>query len=169
MLVFCEKMSKWAICSFTHFWWATWALHSHRSLKKREWANLSIFFLTDKKRNKNHKKYDFSQTFLSELLVFCEGKNEWAIRWKKEWFAHSLIYHEWPEQIAHGRSFVMSSLRDLLTVYLLTWETWVICSQLLICPGRSEWISHSPSFHLSDFRKWAMSEWAMSEWSNSQP
>ena len=59
-LVFCEKKSEWAICSkknepfahslifverpersvhIAHFWWATWAIRSHRSLKKRECAN----------------------------------------------------------------------------------------------------------------------------------
>ena len=27
----------------THFWWATWAIRSHRSPKKREWANRSFF------------------------------------------------------------------------------------------------------------------------------
>ena len=31
-----------------------------------------------------------------------------------------LIYHEQPERIAHGRSFDISDLSDLLTVALLT-------------------------------------------------
>ena len=62
-LFFCQKMSKWAICSkkqlFTHslifgerpewfahdahFWWATGTICSHCSPKKREWANHSFF------------------------------------------------------------------------------------------------------------------------------
>ena len=63
-LVLCEKMSEWAIrskkrairsflvsdlCkSLLHFWWATWAIHLHRSLKKREWANLTYKKCTKK-------------------------------------------------------------------------------------------------------------------------
>ena len=42
---FCEKNNEWeirskkrAICSFAHFWCATWVIRSHLSLKKREWA-----------------------------------------------------------------------------------------------------------------------------------
>ena len=44
----------------------------------------------------------------------------------------------------------MSDLSDLLTVTLLIWAFWVICSQSLICPERSERIAHSRSFDLSD-------------------
>ena len=50
LLVFCKKMSEWAICSkkrvicsCAHFWWATWAICSHCSPKKREGANHSFF------------------------------------------------------------------------------------------------------------------------------
>ena len=39
---------------------------------------------------------------------------------KNERFAHFLIYHERPERIAHGHTFVMSGLSDSLTVALLT-------------------------------------------------
>ena len=58
----------------------------------------------------------------------------------------------------------MSDLSELLTVTYLSWETWAIRSQLLICLERSERIAHSRSFDLSE-----MSEWAMSKWANSQP
>ena len=34
---------------------------------------------------------------------------------KKEQFAHSLIFGEQPEQIAHSRSILVSNLSDLLT------------------------------------------------------
>ena len=37
-----------------------------------------------------------------------------------ERIAHSLIYHVRPERFAHGHSFVMSDLRVLLMVALLT-------------------------------------------------
>ena len=75
-----------------------------------------------------------------------------------ERIAHSLIYPERPERIAHSCSFVMSDLSDLLTVALLTWVTWANHSQSLIWFERSEQMS-----------EWAMSKWAMSKWANSQP
>ena len=90
---------------------------------------------------KHTKKWDFNQKFLSKLL----------------------IYHEWPERITHGCSFVMSTLSDLLTVALLIWATWTICSQSLICLEGSERIACSRSFDLSK-----MSEWVKSKWANSQ-
>ena len=85
--------------------------------------------------------------FLSESLFFCK-KMRWAIRSKK--------------QAIH--SFLVSDLSDSLTVAHLSWATWAICSQSLICLQRSEQIAHSLSFDLSE-----MSKEAMSEWANSQP
>ena len=73
-----------------------------------------IFFNLQKKYRKRTKKYISSQTFLSELLFFCERKTN--LLKKKERFAHLLIYHERPERIAHSHSFVMSELSDSLTV-----------------------------------------------------
>ena len=35
--------ATWAICSHRSFWWGTWAIRSHCSLKKRESANCSFF------------------------------------------------------------------------------------------------------------------------------
>ena len=62
-------------------------------------------------------------------------------------------------------SFInLSNLSESLTVSLLSWVTWSIRSQLLICPEWSERIAHSRSFDLSN-----LSEWAMSKWANSQP
>ena len=152
-----------------HFCWATWAIRSHRSflvsnqsdslsllIKKREWENWS--FLYKKNLQKFTKKYHFSQICLSESLVFCEGKSERVNKrftQKNEWYAHLLIYDEQPVKIVHSRSFVMSNLSNSLTVALLTWATWAICSQMLICPEQSEWIAHSRSFDLSDLNKWA--------------
>ena len=66
---------------------------------------------------------------------------------KNEQFAHSVIYHEWPEPIAHSRSIFMSDLGDLLTVAHWSWVIWANRSQLLILSERSEQMS-----------KWAMSE-----------
>ena len=40
-LIFGERPEGFAHTA--HFWWATWAIHSHSSLRKREWANCSFF------------------------------------------------------------------------------------------------------------------------------
>ena len=94
-----------------HFWWATWAIHSHHSFLVSDLRS-SLTLLIKKER-------------MSELLFYL--------------FKHT----------KKG---------------LLTWATWAICSQLLICPERSEQIAHSCSFDLRDLSKLAMSKWA-----NSQP
>ena len=73
--------------------------------------------------------------------------------------AHLLIYHEQPERIAHGRSFVLRDLSDLLMVAHFLWVTCTIRSRSLICLERTERIAYSRSFDLSE----------MSEWANSQP
>ena len=133
-----------------HFWRATWAIRSHRSLKKREWANLSF------KKNCT-KKHDFRllvKIFLSKSLIcsfiMSDLSESLMVAHGRSW---SLICHERPEQFAHSRSFVLSDLSDLLTVAHLSWAIWVNCSKSLIWFERNE----------------PMSEWVMSEWANSQP
>ena len=79
---------------------------------------------------------------------------------KKSGAGNSLIYHEQPEQITHGRSFVMSDLSDSLMVTHLSWATWAIGSQSIICLERSGRIAHSCSFDLSKMSKWANEQWA---------
>ena len=69
-----------------------------------------------------------------------------------------------PERFAHSRSFVLSKLSKLLTFTHLSWVTWGIRLQSLICPKWTERISHICSFVLSDLSKWPMRKWA-----NSQP
>ena len=161
LLIFCEKMSEWAICSkkraicsFTPFWWATWAIHSwslifgeqpdrfaqiahfwwakwaicsHGSLKKREWANRSFFYV-----QKRTKRYNFSHIFLSESLIRSFIMSDliksltvthlswetWAIR------SRLLFWHEQPERFAHSRSFVLSDLSESLTVAHSIWAIW---------------------------------------------
>ena len=54
--------------------------------------------------------------FLSELLVFCEKISESAICSKNEQLAHSLIFGDRPERFAHGCSFLVSDLSELLMV-----------------------------------------------------
>ena len=67
--------------------------------------------------------------FMSESLVFYKKMSKWAIcskKWEICSFAHfwwvtwmipscSLIFGERPERIAHGCSFLVSDLSDLLT------------------------------------------------------
>ena len=121
-LIFGEQPEQFA--HITHFWWATRAICSHSSLKKREWANRSL-----KKRS---KKYNFSQIFWANCSFFVSERANERFAQKKERFAHlswttwanhsrSLISHEQPEQFAHGASFDMSDLSDSPTVTHLSW------------------------------------------------
>ena len=132
-----DSLKKWAIRSFAHFWWATWAIRSWSLIpsKRTEWIahgrsfvlkdlsdsltllrrNLLLFLKKFKKLQKTYK------IFLSESLIFCEQKRKWAICSKK--LSNSLIC-----------SFVLSFLSESLTFAHMSWATWVICSQSLICP-----------------------------------
>ena len=142
-LIFGERPERFAHTA--HFWWATWAIHSHSSLRKREWANCSFL---------KKLKLQYYTNFFSKSLVFVsERGNEWFAR-RNELFTHLLIYLEWPEQIAHSCSFVMSDLSKLLMVTLLSGVTWAICSQSLICPEWSDQITHSCSLVLSNLSEW---------------
>ena len=72
-----------------------------------------------------------------------------------ERIALSLIYSEQPEQIAHGRSFVLSDLRDSLTVAHFLWATWVI--------------AHYRSFVLSNLSKSiTVAHLIWAKWANEQ-
>ena len=114
-LIFGEQPER--LAHIVHFWWATWAIRSHCSLKNREWVNHSFFkkLTVHKIIQKAYQKYNFNQ-FFEWINRFLWGKEEWAIR--------SFIYHEQPEQIAHSRSFFMSDLSDWLTVAHLSWAIW---------------------------------------------
>ena len=52
--------------------------------------------------------------FLSESLVFLQKNERMSDSLKKKRFAHSLIFGEQPEQFAHGPSFLVSNLSELL-------------------------------------------------------
>ena len=177
------RSKRWTIHSFALLGWATWAIrawslifgegpeqiaHGHSFLVsklsnlltllffgdylsnlltsliiKREWVNRSVFF----KHTKNIQKNTIVVKF------FWANCSFFVINRANERFAHFLIYHERPEQITHGRSFVMSDLSDLLTVAPLSWAIWANHSQSLI------WFEQSEQ----------MSELAMSKWANFQP
>ena len=177
------RSKRWTIHSFALLGWATWAIrawslifgegperiaHGHSFLVsklsnlltllifgdylsdlltsliiKREWVNRSVFFKHTKNIQKNTILVKF---FWANCSFFVSNR-------ANERFAHFLIYHERPEQITHGRSFVMSDLSDLLTVAPLSWAIWANHSQSLI------WFEQSEQ----------MSELAMSKLANSQP
>ena len=77
--------------------------------------------------------YNFSQIFLSELLI-C-----------------SFIMSNLSKSL---------TVAQLSWVALFTWATWVIHSQSLITPEQSERIAHSRSFDLSDQSEWGNEQWA---------
>ena len=120
-----------------HFWWVNWAICSHHSWKKREWACESLGL------KKTYQKIKFQSNFLSESLILLFIMSN---------LGESLICHERPEQFAHCHSFNMSDLIDSLTVPHLSCAIWANRSQSLIWFERSEQMS-----------KWAMSEWANSQ------
>ena len=82
-----------------HFWWATWAICSHQSLKKRKWANCSLFFKHTKKVQKKHLVI-----FVERITHFCEQKSNWAIcsERKSNLFIHSFTVGA--ESMAHTES-----------------------------------------------------------------
>ena len=55
-------------------------------------------------------------------------------------------------------SFIMIDLSQLLTVAHLSWVTWAIRSQLLICSEQSERIAHSRSFDVIEWANERMSD-----------
>ena len=136
LLIFVERPERFA--HIAHFWWAIWAIHSHRSPKKRKWAFAKFFnkFFLKSYINIKHTKNKildfFCQIFLSEslirsfplsnlsksLMVAHLSWATWAIR------SRSLISSEWPEQFAHGNSCVLSDLSESLTVAHLIWAKW---------------------------------------------
>ena len=78
------------------------------------------------------------------------------------------------EHLCANRSFIMSSLRESLTVAHLSWATWAIRSLSLFWYEWPERFAHSHSFFLSDLSKsltvahliWAI--WANERMSNEQ-
>ena len=67
--------------------------------------------------------------FLSDSMVFCEPKSNLHVKMSKPLLL--LFFHERPEWITHGRSFVKSNGSKWLTVALLFRSTWVIRSRSL--------------------------------------
>ena len=113
--LFAQKNERFA--HFAHFWWATWAICSHCSLKKRN-ERIARFFLNN--IQKTNQKNDFSQIFLANRSFAYLSWATWAM------CSLPLFLHERPEQFTHSRSFVLSNLRESLTVAHLIWgnEQW---------------------------------------------
>ena len=82
-----------------------------------------------------------------------------------ERIAHSLIYHERLEKIAHGRSFVLSNLSDSLTVTHLSWAILGNRSQSLIWFEQNERMSEFPALQkTSDLLRKLMSKFPTLQW-----
>ena len=107
-----DLLKKRVICSFAHFWWETWAIHSHRSLKKRDWANRSFFYKTYKKCTRNVPKNTILVKFFWSNCSFFVSERA------NERFAKKKLIH----------SFIVINLSESLTVALLSWTTWAIPS-----------------------------------------
>ena len=81
-----------------------------------------------------------SSIFCSNCSIFTQkGRNEQFAQ-KNEQFVHSLIFGEWPEQIAHGHWCLVRDLRDLLTS-LIFGERPVLFAHIAHKKG-NEWIPH---------------------------
>ena len=134
-----------------HFWWVTWAICSHRSLKRGN-ERIVSFILTYKKGLKN----TILVKFFEQINWFYEQQSKWATwaTWAT-WAncSQSLICHEQSKRFAHGRSFDMIDLSDLLTVAHLSWA---------ICANRSQSL---PWFERSE----PMSDEQMSKFPTSPP
>ena len=117
LLVFCEKIIKWAICSKKR------AIHSFAhsltSLTKNNGMRESLIFFKIKNLYKTYKKMLHFFSHLSDLLTVAHlSWATWAI------CSRLLICLEWPEQFAHSRSFVLSNLSKSLTGAHLIWAKW---------------------------------------------
>ena len=86
---------------------------------------------------------------MSDLLIF---------KWKQPYIKHTkkLDFRFFSQNFLSEAlicSFIMSNLSESLTVAHLSWATWAIRSQSLICLEGPEGFAHSHSFVLSDLSK----------------
>ena len=123
--------NRWCITHVAHSWWATWAIRSHCSLKKREWANRYFFFFF----------LEFQSNFFERIAHFLWAKGRMSDLLIKA--SDLLNHHERPEQIPHSCSFSMSDLSDSLTVAHLSCAIWANRSHLLIWSEWSEQMGES--------------------------
>ena len=72
--------------------------------------------------------FEWITYFLWAKEQFTQKKQVALLSWVT-WVicSRSLIFGEWPEKIAHGWSFLVSDLSNLLTVTLLSWVIWANC------------------------------------------
>ena len=112
---------------------------------------LDIFYSVKKKIFKPGLGICSSVFWATHSFFAKKWANEWFAQ-KNEQFAHSLIFGEWPERFAHGRSFLVSNLSESLMVAHFWWATWAIRSH------RSFLVSD-----LSDSLTWLTKKEGMSE------
>ena len=111
LFVFCPKMSKWAIRSkkwaihsFSHFWWATWAI--------RSWSLIS----SEGPERIAHGR-SFLVSDLNKLLMIAHFL--WGTCANGSWW---LIFGEGSEWIAHSCSFDLSEMREMSKWANERWE-----------------------------------------------
>ena len=113
--IFLEKQSSWRFSAETWNW---------INVLLKEYFRNNFFNKTVPIKFKFILLLDFSMVgnsligVLSKSLIFCEKMRERVIRSKNERFSHLLIFGEWPERFAHGRSFLVSHLSESLMVTL---------------------------------------------------
>ena len=105
------------------------------SLIKKEGMSESLVFLKtyNKKTFFKRSKNTILFNFLERIARFLWAKEQMSDSLKNKRMIRSFAdYHEWPEQMAYGRSLVMSDLSVLLAIAYLSWAIWANCSQSLI-------------------------------------
>ena len=163
-LVFCEKISewvilskKWAICSCAYFWWGTRANRSQCLSfgEQPERGNEQIAHCLKKLTKKCTKDTILFKFFKANCWFFVsERANE-----RKKTLIRSFITSDLSKLLTVNL-FVMRDLSNSLTVPLLSWATWAISSQSLICTERFERLAHSHSLKRAILSVWAMRKWA---------
>ena len=140
--------------TFAHLSWASWAIRSQSLIcpeRSEQIAHIRSFVLIDLSKWANSQP------------------------WSTNWPDINTVQYKW---MTWG---VKSDMSELLTFAHLSWATWAIRSQSLICPEGSERIALICSFVLSNLSKWANPnpevltgqyctvQYSISEWHGGHP
>ena len=112
-LVFCEKLAH------------------ERFAQKNEWFAHSLIFGERPERFAHIAHFRWA-TWAIRYTSITKKEGIRSFFKEKKVRSRSLICHEQPKQIAHGRSFVLIDLSDSLTIAHLSWAIWANRSQSLI-------------------------------------
>ena len=142
---------KWAICSFAHFWWATWAIRSRKLIPSEQPERIChgcSFSLSDLSDSLTSSLRRNEQIFFFFFTVKTYKKTIFSNFFER--IAHFLWANEKMTDLLKQnraiRSFThfLRDLRKWLTFAHLSWANWAICSQSLICSWAT-WANHSHS------------------------